>query len=74
AEHYRLGSIGVILSRSFCDVNKFEEIDKISVMFKTGVRDIRNYEKELLNKNSYFYNKNKDLVCKKVMEIIGDED
>ncbi|MFP4698677.1 MAG: aldolase, partial [Eubacteriales bacterium] len=73
AEHYRLGSSGVILSRSFCDVNKVEEKVKLSLIFKSGVSDIRDYEKELLNKNNCFFNKNKDYVWKKVMEIIGDE-
>ena len=52
AEHYRLGSSIVILSRSFCNTSIITDLDKIREAFKTGVQDIRNYEKTLLNKDS----------------------
>ena len=45
-EHYRLGSTCVILSRSFCNVNKITDIDVIKKTFKLGLEQIRKVEKE----------------------------
>ena len=44
-EHYRLGSGCAILSRSFCDVNRIEDLERVKVIFQQGVRAIRAYEK-----------------------------
>ena len=44
AEHYRLGSSMVILSRSFCDTTRVTDIDQIKEVLKTGVAEIREYE------------------------------
>lgn len=48
AEHYRLGSSAAILSRSFCNANKMENVEQIREVFLEGVRRIRQYEDELL--------------------------
>lgn len=40
-EHQRLGSNMVILSRSFCDLKKNTNIEDIKMIFKDGVKDIR---------------------------------
>lgn len=69
AEHFRLGSSMVILSRSFCNVNQIREISEMREIFLNGVKDIREYEKELLNKNEEFFLKNRNAVNKKVAEI-----
>lgn len=53
-EHYRLGSTCVILSRSFCDVNKIGDIAEIQSIFKNGVRDIRDFEAECASHVAYF--------------------
>ena len=45
-EHYRLGSNMAILSRSFCNVDKIEELGAIEEIFFRGVREIRSLEKE----------------------------
>ena len=45
-EHYRLGSHMAILSRSFCNINNFEELDAVEEIFYRGVREIRTLEKE----------------------------
>lgn len=45
AEHYRLGSQMVILSRAFLDVGKLESRDGISELFYSGVRAIRDCER-----------------------------
>ncbi len=41
AEHYRLGSSQVILSRAFCDMSKIHDRSRLAEDFKTGVADIR---------------------------------
>ena len=45
-EHYRLGSTCAILSRSFCNCNKIDDIDIIRSTFSNGIRDIREFENE----------------------------
>lgn len=70
AEHYRLGSSMVILSRSFCDANKIDDINKLEEVFKIGVNNIRNYESKLTNESSDFFQLNKYLVIEKVDEIV----
>ena len=47
-EHYRLGSSMTILSRSFCDVNKFQNTADLYQIFNEGVTKIRKFEKEVL--------------------------
>lgn len=46
-EHYRLGSTRVILSRSFCNSENINDIRKIDLIFSEGLKQIRQYEKEL---------------------------
>lgn len=45
-EHYRLASSSVILSRSFCNASKIEDIRKIETVFQEGISNIRKCEKE----------------------------
>ena len=45
-EHYRLGSTCAILSRSFCNCNKIDDIGIIRSTFVSGIRDIREFETE----------------------------
>lgn len=47
-EHYRLGSQCAILSRSFCDVSRIEDMERIKTIFSRGVRAIREYEQHCL--------------------------
>ncbi len=44
-EHYRLGSTAAILSRSFCNVNKIDNLEAASEIFFRGVREIRALER-----------------------------
>lgn len=53
-EHYRLGSSRVILSRSFCDTEKIKHMGIISETFINGVREIRNFEKEVSVHRDFF--------------------
>ncbi|KAB3534742.1 aldolase [Alkaliphilus pronyensis] len=68
-EHYRLGSSMVILSRSFCNVKQTREIYDMRELFLNGVKEIREYEKELLKKSGEFFIKNRIAVNEKVAEI-----
>ncbi|MGD1816174.1 MAG: aldolase/citrate lyase family protein [Pleomorphochaeta sp.] len=72
AEHYRLKSSMVILSRSFCDASKEKDLNYIENNFKIGISAIREYEKSLLNKKSYFFINNQSIVTKKVNEIVNN--
>ena len=45
-EHYRLGSTCAILSRSFCNADKINDMDVIVSTFVNGVREIRELEAE----------------------------
>ena len=75
-EHYRLGSERVILSRAFCDVAKENDFEVVKEKFNTGVRDIREFEKELLTWNEEKHNANhiKTQECvAKIVEIIKNK-
>lgn len=61
-EHYRLGSRMAILSRSFCNINNFEELDAVEEVFYRGIREIRALEKECEFHKNYFINNHKELV------------
>lgn len=68
-EHYRLGSSMAILSRSFCNVNKMDDVSEVKSVFKTGVNKIRRYEDELLNEGMAFFEHNREVVTDKVIKI-----
>lgn len=65
-EHYRLGSTCVILSRSFCDVNRIACIDTVKEIFTDGVRDIRNLEIECQEQGTDYFEKNHEEVVRRV--------
>ena len=46
-EHCRLGSTAVILSRSFCNISKIDDFEKIEDVFFRGVGKMREKEKEI---------------------------
>lgn len=71
AEHYRLGSSMAILSRSFCNVNKIDNIKTITDVFAKGVNEIRNYERKLEMKDISFFEHNCVIVKNKIIEIVG---
>ena len=68
-EHYRLGSTMVILSRSFCNLNRYKNNEIIKNTFQSGVKAIRDYEEYLAKKENKFYENNRLIVSKKVTEI-----
>ena len=60
-EHYRLGSTCAILSRSFCNVDKINDMDVIVSTFVDGVREIRELEAECEKHIGYFIDNKKKL-------------
>ena len=44
AEHYRLGSTCVILSRSFCNTNIVTDLGEVAAIFESGLKGIRDWE------------------------------
>ncbi len=73
AEHYRLDSSGVILSRSFMDAFSVKDFDIFKEKFIFKVNSLRKIETELLTKDSDFFEQNNGIVKKdtyKVRDII----
>jgi len=73
AEHYRLGSNMAILSRSFCNADKVEDISEVADIFKQGVNEIRSYETRLKTEDGVFFEHNQRLVCDIVKKIAYDK-
>lgn len=71
-EHYRLGSSMVILSRSFCNVKQIRELNDTRELFLSGVKEIRAFENDIINKPLRYYEKNKEEVIKKVCDIVSN--
>ena len=70
-EHYRLGSSMVIISRSFCNLDKITDLEEVRRIFNTGIASIRRLEKEAETAKTYF-NDNRELVIQSVHGIIED--
>lgn len=60
-EHYRLGSSRVILSRSFCNVEKVKDLNEIRNIFDIEVRKIRDFENEVKGYLNYFKDNEKEI-------------
>lgn len=68
-EHYRLGSSRVILSRSFCDVNKVKHLGNISLTFINGIKEIKEYEGKVAFYRDFFTN-NTEKIKKGVEQLL----
>ena len=72
AEHYRLGSSCVILSRSFCNVAQIDAVDEIKKIFSSGVTEIRAFEQRC--KDDYdFLQVNKIETAKIISDIVSSK-
>lgn len=61
-EHYRLGSTRVILSRSFCNIDKIKDINAIDSIFNTNIKNLINYEQSINSlENACFIENKKDI-------------
>ena len=70
AEHYRLGSQYVILSRSFCNTEKTTDLDEIRRIFTEGVADIRCVERDCAAWTQEQFDENHRRVCACVENIV----
>lgn len=70
AEHYRLGSQYVILSRSFCNTEKTTDLDEIRRIFTEGVADIRRVERSCAAWTQEQFAENHRRVCACVENIV----
>lgn len=70
-EHYWLGSHMAILSRSFCNMDKINEIEAVEEIFFRGIREIRTLERECASHTRYFTDNHKDLTA--AVEAIVEE-
>lgn len=70
AEHYRLGSQYVILSRSFCNTEKMTDLNEMRRIFTGGVADIRRVERDYAAWTQEQFDENHRKVCACVEKIV----
>lgn len=68
-EHYRLGSVSAILSRSFCNLSEIENLDTAREIFERGVKEIREYEEMCRGCSVQEFEENKCIVQERVAAI-----
>ena len=69
-EHYRLGSTRAILSRTFCDSAKIENIEEIDRVFASNMKKFREFEDEVKLMSKQAFLDNKAVVVASVDEIV----
>lgn len=69
-EHYRLGSTGVILSRSFCNYEKAGDPAQIDRIFADGIKAMREKEKEAEKASSGQFLENMEEVARDVAGVV----
>ena len=69
-EHYRLGSTGVILSRSFCNADQVEGLEEIRGVFFEQMKLIRKFEDSLDNKTLEDYAENQKVLKQAVADVV----
>lgn len=69
AEHYRLGSTSAILSRSFCNLVKIDDLAQVEIIFDKELKKIRDFENSCKQGDVDFV-KNKEDVRKLVGEVV----
>lgn len=70
-EHYRLGSQIAILSRSFCNVERYDDMDAVQEIFFRGVREIRALEKECAA-HALFFSENRRELESAVRSVVSE--
>lgn len=69
AEHFRLGSTGVILSRTFIDPANFDDVESFAQCFRSEVAVIRDWEVSLQSKSPAFFEENYKRMVKDISSI-----
>lgn len=70
AEHYRLGSSQVILSRSFLKTDAATDLPYAEQIFKHDIAEIRHYEQSIYNESAEYFARNRLAVAEKVKTIV----
>lgn len=70
-EHYRLGSTRVILSRSFCNVAKVQDLSSIKDIFRENTASLRTYEHSLMDKTESEFTENIEIIRCCVEKIVS---
>lgn len=73
AEHYRLDSTCVILSRSFCDTRMITDPKEVELIFEEGIAKIREQEAIFANANEGFFLKNRRELQQIVQKICEEK-
>lgn len=69
-EHYRIGSTRAILSRSFCNADKVQDIDAIQRLFAEEVVRIREIERQIAAYSEDEFTCNRERVKEKIRQIV----
>ena len=69
-EHYRLGSQMVIVSRSFCNADKMQDLNVVREIFSSGIEAIRELEGQMGSISEMDFISNHHTVCERVNEIV----
>lgn len=69
AEHYRLGSTCVILSRSFCDINRIDSYEDAKILFENGLKGIRERETFYDRQGQSFFSDNSRTIRQIISQI-----
>ena len=70
-EHYRMGSTRAILSRSFCNTDIVKNLEDIDSCFKNNMRDLINYENNMMLCTEKEYKENQRDIESIVKSIIS---
>lgn len=69
AEHIRIGSEAVILSRSFCNADQIRDYDRIGQLFTSEIKKMRETESTLRGESAQYFEQNHRSVQKIVKQI-----
>ncbi|MBQ4613068.1 MAG: aldolase [Clostridia bacterium] len=70
-EHYRIGSTRAILSRSFCNADKIEDIETVRDLFVEGLAHIRETEKRVSAYGETEFRANREEVVRRIEKIVS---
>ena len=70
SEHIRINSSGVILSRSFMNLENYPNIDEFIKTFKSEFFKLQDHIKSVKNQDGEFFEKNRKEIIKKVNEVV----
>jgi hypothetical protein len=69
AEHYRLGSTGVILARTFINIGAFDDLVNFSTNLKDAVDDIRDCLQWLETAPNNYFEENRRICTQEIREV-----